>query len=448
MANVCCLQVPCEDGSVRDADLRAFRSIDSPSNAPWCVMARSFYEVYVWWEEPGKPNCDFDSECLTSSRNIRFKYPLDFFWNVLKAPWRCMKWYVLCASCLYVSIFEASQQQRGLVPWACDRSWEHTLAAGPKGHRNWWIPWGISMVHGGWMGGNPGNLSMERNCWCFGLIIMSGAEFFMAASTGGHDTSISTAWKSCTFRYLVGCCGEAGLPFDEPFCRFDEFTCPGPPIVGSKFMKNHGMALTHDALTMLLDSTVASGQWKQPRKYGIINIEIWNEPLIFGCDFQLKSCTSLNLQAFERSPPSSHSIHRFSPRAFCCFEATTFDAALENHCSSMRAILYPKLSQARISRSIFRDVWVSNQGGISLRWSWGKMDWAYDPSNPNAFKSTAITEIKATCVMFIDVLSCGCVKHKALLFKVGVKLSLSCTMSIWLIRIVDWTIDSQWFEVT
>eukprot|EP00434_Breviolum_minutum_P018373 symbB.v1.2.016209.t1/scaffold1231.1/size130510/2 len=26
--------------------------------------------------------------------------------------------------------------------------------------------------------------------------------------------------------------------------------------------------------------------------------------------------------------------------------ATTFDAALENHCSSMRAILYPKLSQA------------------------------------------------------------------------------------------------------
>lgn len=98
---------------------------------------------------------------------------------------------------------------------------------------------------------------------------------------------------------------------------------------------------------------------------------------------------------------SSHSIHSFHQGFFCCFEATTFDAALENHCSSMRAILYPKLSQARLGRSIFRDVWVSNQGGISLRWSWGKMDWAYDPSNPNAFKSAAITEIKATCVMFI-----------------------------------------------
>ena len=75
------------------------------------------------------------------------------------------------ASCLYVSIFEASQQQlgakcdmlslyQGLVPWACDGSSEHTLAAGPKGHhfcrsRNWWILGGISMVHGGWMGGNP-----------------------------------------------------------------------------------------------------------------------------------------------------------------------------------------------------------------------------------------------------------------------------------------------------
>ena len=58
MANVWCSQVPCEEGSVRDTDLRAFRSMDSPSNALWFVIARELSMRYLFDpEEPGKQTC-------------------------------------------------------------------------------------------------------------------------------------------------------------------------------------------------------------------------------------------------------------------------------------------------------------------------------------------------------------------------------------------------------
>lgn len=93
-------------------------------------------------------------------------------------------------------------------------------------------------------------------------------------------------------------------------------------------------------------------------------------PAVLTRTFYCKLCPKLMKQTMKSRHVGPllfrfHRLHRANERklkvllySLNFFKATTFDAALENHCSSMRAILYPKLSKARgfsQKRSIVRD---------------------------------------------------------------------------------------------